>query len=129
MWLEVAACLCCLTLANKHSDYKVERCAQFMVSGLYLEYTKYHSLHTLFLAPFLWYILAGTLIELGHFLHVRKYQDMRENWIKIQSLREQADLAALFKLLLTEQTVDNKYLGIQWKNVLSKHSQENLGAS
>jgi hypothetical protein len=89
---------------------------------MYLEYTKHHSLQPLFLAPFLWYILAGTLIELGHFLHVRKYREMRENWIKIQGLREQADLDALFKLLLTEQTVDNKYLGDQWMNVLTKHA-------
>jgi hypothetical protein len=100
-----------------------------MVSGLYLEYTKHHSLHTVFLAPFLWYIIAGTLIELGHFLHVRKYQDMRENWMKIQNLREQADLDALFKLLLTEQTVDNKYLGDQWKNVLTRYSQDSKSQS
>lgn len=120
MWLVLASCLSCLIFLNKYASYPWERCAQFMITGIYLEYTCNHILQVFILAPFLWYILAGGLIEVSHFLHTRKYKDMRENWIKLQILRERADVDALFKVLLQKDTIDKKYLGFQWKKVLEE---------
>jgi hypothetical protein len=119
MWIAFAALLCCLVIKNKYAIYKWERCAQFMVTGIYLEYTSsIHLLNFLILAPFLWYVFAGSLIELSHFLHTRKYSDMRNTWKRIEILRERTDLDAIFKLLLQSKTEEKKYLGPQWKSLL-----------
>jgi hypothetical protein len=125
MWIIVAFLVSCLILKNKYALYKWERCAQFMVTGIYLDYTKNsHNLNIIILAPFLWYILAGSLIELSHFLHTRKYKDMRNTWKRIEILRERADLDAIFKLLLKSETQEKKYLGQQWKSLLEFDSPD-----
>jgi len=119
MWIVVAFLVCCLVVKNKYALYKWERCAQLMVTGIYLEYTNsIQYLNVIILAPFLWYIFAGTLIELSHFLHTRKYTDMRNTWRRIEILRERTDLDAIFKLLLQSKTEEKKYLGPQWKSLL-----------
>lgn len=129
MWILLACILCCLIVKNKYALFKWERCAQFLVTGIYLEFTKSnYYLNIFILAPFLWYILAGSLIELSHFLHTRKYTDMRNTWKRIEVLRERADLDAIFKLLLQSQTQEKKYLGPQWKSLLDSHF-DTLGES
>ena len=45
---------------------------------------------------------------------------MRSTWKRIEILRERADLNALFKLLLTKDTIEHKYLGFQWKTILEE---------
>jgi hypothetical protein len=122
MWIFIALLLCCIIVKNKYAQYKWERCAQFMVTGIYLQYT--HSikyLNILILSPFLWYIFAGSLIELSHFLHTRKYTDMRNSWKRIETIRERSDLDAIFKLLLQSDTNEKKYLGTQWKSLLESN--------
>jgi hypothetical protein len=114
-------------MKNKYALFKWERCAQFLVTGIYLEFTQSnYYLNIFILAPFLWYILAASLIELSHFLHTRKYTDMRNTWKRIEVLRERADLDAIFKLLLQEQTQEKKYLGPQWKSMLESESTTDI---
>ena len=126
MWIVLAFLLCCLVVKNKYAYFKWERCAQFMVTGIYLEYTQsIQYLNVLILAPFLWYIFAGSLIEVSHFLHTRKYTDMRNTWKRIEVLRERTDLDAIFQLLLQSKTKEKKYLGPQWKSLLEE-SQSNI---
>jgi hypothetical protein len=103
--------------------YKWERCAQFLVTAYYLDATVNHAvLHNFVLAPFVWYLIAGCLIELSHYLHTTKYKDMRNTWKKIEELRERADLDAIFRLLLQKDTDEKKYLGSQWKKLLESQS-------
>jgi hypothetical protein len=119
LWLGCAIGMSLITLSNKHALYKWERCAQFLLVGYYLEFTSGDCLlFSVGIAPFLWYILGGGLIELAHYLHTTKYLDMRNTWKRIEILRERADINALFSLLLTKNTVENKYLGFQWKSIL-----------
>jgi len=123
LWLGCALFVCLLITLNKHAEYKWERISQFLIIGYYLEFTIGHSfLFSIGLAPFLWYVLGGCLIELAHYLHVKKYKDMRSTWKRIESLRERADLNALFKILLTRELMEQKYLGIQWKSLLENPS-------
>ena len=125
LWLACSLFTCVLIVMNKHAKYKWERCAQFLLIGYYLEFTSAHSLlFSIGMAPFLWYVLGGCLIELAHYLHVKKYQDMRSTWKRIEVLRERTDLQTLFKILLTKDTIENKYLGFQWKSVLEDGEQK-----
>jgi len=119
MWIYIASFFCLLIFSSSHSLFKWERCAQFLVTAIYLDHTTDNKfLHYMVLAPFVWYVIAGCLIELSHYLHTRKYTDMRNTWKRIEILRERADLDAIFKLLLKEETNEKKYLGPQWKSLL-----------
>lgn len=112
LWLQIAALLAPLRL-------ELLGACQIVLCGIALDAAAEigDALHSFMLGPLIWLVVTALTLETLHRYHRRKYGQLVKLWHHIERLRGDADLSALFRLMVAKES--SRIEVDVWESVLS----------